>query len=75
MKALIFLLYLLTLRACIDNIIYGACKGDRNIGLRYYEDLYVRPLADCVTVNHFTFTTQWDISPEILGHSANSGML
>lgn len=66
MKALIFLLYLLTL---------SACKGDRNIGLRYYEDLYVRPLADGVTVNHFTFTTQWDISPEILGHSANSGML
>ena len=66
MKALIFLLYLLTL---------SACKGDRNIGLRYYKDLYVRPLADGVTVNHFTFTTQWDISPEILGHSANSGML
>ena len=53
----------------------SVCKGDRNVGLRYYEDLYVRPQADGATVNHFTFTTQWDISPEILGRSANSGKL
>ena len=65
MEALIFLLFLLT---------FGACEGDRH-GLRYYEDLYVKPLADGIIVNHFTFTTQWDVSPEVLGHSANSGML
>ena len=65
MEALIFLLFLLTI---------GACKGDRSIGLRYYEDLYVKPLADGIVINHFTFTTQWDVSPEVLGHSANTGM-
>ena len=65
MEALIFLLFLLTL---------GACEGDKHVGLRYYEDLYVKPLGNGIVVNHFTFTTQWDISPEVLGHSANSGM-
>ena len=62
MEALLCLLVFLSL---------SACEGDR---LRYYEDLYVKPLADGSAVNHFTFTTQWDISPEVLGHSANSGM-
>ena len=53
----------------------GTCEENKQVGLRYYEDLYVKPLADGVVVNHFTFTTQWDISPEVLGHSANNGML
>ena len=66
MEALIFLLVLLTL---------GICEGDRHVGLRYYEDLYVKPLADGIVANHFTFTTQWDVSPEVLGHSANSGKI
>ena len=61
-----FLLVLLTL---------GICEGDRHVGLRYYEDLYVKPLADGIVANHFTFTTQWDVSPEVLGHSANSGKI
>jgi len=53
----------------------SACKGYKSAELRYYEDLYVKPLTDGTVVNHFTFTTQWDVSPEVLGHSANSGML
>lgn len=62
MEVLISLLLLLT---------SSACKGD--IGLRYYEDLYVKPLVDGTIVNHFTFTTQWDVSPQVLGRPANNG--
>ena len=67
MEALIFLLCL-----SIFNARGNACESN---GLRYYEDLYVKPLTDGVAINHFTFTTQWDISPEVLGHPANGGML
>jgi len=45
-------------------------KGER---LRYYEELYVRPLMDGKVMNHFVFTTQWDVSPEILSRSAVNG--
>lgn len=59
-----------TLLLCL--LIFSTCEGRND--LRYYEDLYVKPLADGIIVNHFTFTTQWDVSPEIVGHPANNGM-
>jgi len=42
-------------------------------GLRYYEELYVRPLVDGKVLNHFVFTTQWDVSPELLSRPAVNG--
>jgi len=44
-------------------------------GSRYYEELYVRPLLDGKIMNHFVFTTQWDISPETLTHSTVNGII
>ncbi|XP_065892482.1 GPI transamidase component PIG-T-like isoform X2 [Dysidea avara] len=61
----------LYLKALLFSLVLFAVSWRGNAeGLRYYEELYVRPLLDGKVMNHFVFTTQWDVSPEMLSRSA-----